>query len=49
MKLMFDHYVFEPEAANFAHIPPGARRMIGGFDADRARELRAFLLQRLNR
>jgi hypothetical protein len=49
MKLMFDHYVFEPSDANFAHIPPGARRMIGGFDAERARELRAFLLQRLNR
>jgi hypothetical protein len=49
MKLMFDHYVFEPAAENFAHIPPHARRMIGGFDADRARELRAFLLQRLNR
>jgi len=49
MKLMFDHYVFEPDDGNFAHIPPGARRMIGGFDADRARELRAFLLQRLNR
>ena len=49
MKLMFDHYVFDACAENFAHIPPGARRMIGGFDADRARELRAFLLQRLNR
>jgi hypothetical protein len=49
MKLMFDHYVFDACAENFAHIPPGARRMIGGFDEDRARELRAFLLQRLNR
>jgi hypothetical protein len=49
LKLMFDHYVFEPREENFAHIPPGARRMIGGFDEDRARELRAFLLQRLNR
>jgi hypothetical protein len=49
MKLMFDHYVFEAADENFAHIPPGARRMIGGFDEDRARELRAFLLQRLNR
>ena len=49
MKLMFDHYVFDAIPENFAHIPPGARRMIGGFDADRARELRSFLLQRLNR
>ncbi len=49
MKLMFDHYVFDARPENFAHIPAGARRMIGGFDADRARELRSFLLQRLNR
>jgi len=49
IRAMFDHYVFEATEEKFAHIPKGARRMLGGFDADRARELRAFLLQRLNR
>jgi hypothetical protein len=49
IRAMFDHYVFEPSEDKVAHIPKHARRMLGGFDADRARELRAFLLQRLNR
>jgi hypothetical protein len=48
-RLMFDHYVFEATEDKVAHIPRGARRMLGDFDADRARELRAHLLQRLNR
>jgi len=46
---MFDHYVFDATEDKVAHVPQDARRMLGPFDADRARELRAFLLQRLNR
>src|SRR5262245_16037508 len=48
-KLMFDHYVFDATADKTAHIPESARRMLGGFDEQRARDLRAYLLQRLNR
>jgi hypothetical protein len=48
-KVLFDHYVFDATEDKVAHIPEGARRMLGGFDADRARDLRAHLLQRLNR
>jgi hypothetical protein len=49
VRAMFDHYVFDATEDKVAHIPEGARRMLGRFDADRARELRSFLLQRLNR
>jgi hypothetical protein len=46
---MFEHYVFDATADRSAHIPASARRMLDPFDADRARELRQHLLQRLNR
>jgi hypothetical protein len=46
---LFRHYVFSADEANFSHIPGHSRRMLGRFDEDRARELRAHLLQRLNR
>lgn len=49
VRQMFDHYVFEATEDKVAHIPKEARRMHGGFDADRARDLRGQLLQRLNR
>ena len=49
IRAMFDHYVFDATEDKVAHIPKDARRMLGAFDTDRARELRAFLLQRLNR
>ena len=45
----FRHYVFEPGQATAAHIPEGARRVLSPLDETRARELRARLLQRLNR
>lgn len=44
----FEHYVFgagDPAS----HIPPHARRSLSPLDADMARELRARLLQNLNR
>jgi hypothetical protein len=49
VKQMFDHYVFEATEAKVAHIPKNVRRMHGDIDAERARDLRGQLLQRLNR
>lgn len=46
---LFRHYVFEVDEGTAGHIPPAARRVLGPLDADAARELRARLLQRLNR
>ena len=46
---LFEHYVFEANERTAAHIPPQARRVLGPLDAESARELRARLLQRLNR
>jgi hypothetical protein len=46
---VFRHYVFGAGEATAAHIPPGARGVLGPFDEDQARSLRARLLQRLNR
>ncbi|MBB1062097.1 cupin-like domain-containing protein [Marilutibacter spongiae] len=46
---VFEHYVFDAGEATAAHIPEAARRVLGPLDDTRARELRARLLQRLNR
>jgi hypothetical protein len=46
---IFRHYVFEADAQTAAHVPEAARRVLAPLDADRARELRGKLLQRLNR
>ncbi|NZA28670.1 cupin-like domain-containing protein [Luteimonas sp. SJ-92] len=46
---VFRHYVFEPGEATDGHIPEAARRVLAPLDDTRARELRARLLQRLNR
>jgi Cupin-like domain len=46
---LYRHYVFEADASTAAHIPPQARRVLGPLDAEAARELRARLLQKLNR
>jgi hypothetical protein len=45
----FRHYVFEADESTVAHIPPAARRVLAPLDAEMARELRARLLQKLNR
>jgi hypothetical protein len=45
----FRHYVFEADESTSAHIPPAARRVLAPLDAEAARELRARLLQKLNR
>jgi hypothetical protein len=49
LELMFRHYVFEPGDQTAGHIPEKARRVLAPLDANRAREMRAYLLSRLNR
>ena len=46
---IFEHYVFEPDEEITAHIPEGARGVLGPVDEATARKLRALLLKRLNR
>jgi hypothetical protein len=46
---LFRHYVFEADENTAAHIPESARRALSPMDADIARDIRARLLQRLNR
>ena len=46
---IFRHYVFEPDADTAGHIPEDARRTLAPMTPEVARELRARLLQRLNR
>jgi hypothetical protein len=47
---LFRHYVFEADEQTAAHIPAGSRRSLEApMDAQAARELRARLLQKLNR
>lgn len=49
MEQMFQHYVFAPGEQTAAHIPEQARRVLAPMDANRVREMRAYLLSRLNR
>jgi hypothetical protein len=46
---VFRHYVFEADADTAAHIPESVRRVLSPLDEDRARNLRARLLKRINR
>lgn len=46
---VFRHYVFDADADTAAHIAEPARGLLAPMDEIRARELRARLLQRLNR
>jgi len=46
---VFRHYVFEADEQTAAHIPEGARRMLGPIDDNAARMLRAQLLKKINR
>lgn len=46
---VFRHYIFEPDDEVAGHIPERARRVLGPLDETAARELRARLLNRLNR
>lgn len=46
---VFNHYVFDAGADTADHIPEPARGLLAPLDDERARRLRARLLQRLNR
>ena len=46
---IFRHYVFDADVTTAHHVPAHARRVLAPLDETVARELRAKLLQRLNR
>ena len=46
---LFRHYVFEPDEATVAHIPPASRGVLNPLDDAAVRGLRAQLLKRMNR
>lgn len=46
---VFDYYVFGPAERAAEHLPEAARGNLGTMDELKARRLRAYLLQRLNR
>lgn len=46
---VFDYYVFGPPDRAGAHLPEAARGVLGPFDDTRARRMRAFLINKLNR
>jgi hypothetical protein len=48
-RAVFDYYVFGPPDRAGAHLPEAARGNLGPMDEMKARRLRAWLLQRLNR
>ncbi len=46
---IFEHYVFGADDSAVAHLPPASRGVLGPIDEARARALRAWLLNQLNR
>ena len=48
-KEIFRHYVFESDGQEASHIPEAARGILAPFDSDRARALRAVLLNKMKR
>jgi hypothetical protein len=44
---LFNHYVFDSDGSEAAHIPEGARRVLAPFDEDSSQALRAQLMKRL--
>jgi hypothetical protein len=48
-KALFDYYVFGPADRAAAHLPETVRGDLGPLDERKARRLRAYLLNRLNR
>lgn len=48
-KALFDYYLFGPADRAAEHLPEPARGPLGPMDAVKARRLRAYLLDRLNR
>jgi hypothetical protein len=48
-KSVFDYYVFGPSGLAAEHLPEHARGALGPMDDAQARQLRAMLLNNLNR
>ena len=48
-RAMFEHYVFSEQANKFDYMPEDARESLGALDSIKARRLRAWLLNKLNR
>jgi hypothetical protein len=48
-KRLFEYYVFDADDATFAHIPEHVRGILGDIPPDVARNLKAFLVQQLQR
>lgn len=48
-KALFDYYVFGPQEHKYDHIPEAAQGFLQPLDDRRARQLRAWLLNKLNR
>jgi len=48
-RALFDHYIFDADEQTAAHIPPAARGVLARMNDSSARQLRAMLLNRLNR
>jgi len=48
-KEVFDYYVFSARDQAEGHIPPQARGFLGPIDDDQARQIRAMLINKLNR
>jgi hypothetical protein len=48
-KQVFDYYVFGDSARAGEHLPEQARGVLGSLDEDRARQIRAMLINKLNR
>jgi hypothetical protein len=46
---VFNYYVFGPAAHSGEHLPEQARGFLGTIDEDRARQIRALLINKLNR
>jgi hypothetical protein len=48
-RAIFDYYVFGPAGRAGEHLPEAARGLLGPLDEPTARQLRAMLIDRLNR
>jgi hypothetical protein len=46
---VFRHYIFEADGSEAAHIPEPARGVLGPLDLDKARSMRAAIMQKLKR
>lgn len=48
-KAIFDHYIFSDQDHKYDHIPEQARGFLSPLDDDKARRLRSWLINKLNR